>query len=78
MKQYFTQLDLIRFLYKETSAAETTAIAEALKNDPLLSEEYQELFEGYRLLPKAKFNPRPTALQSILRHSEQTALNPMH
>ncbi len=78
MKQYFTQLDLIRFIYKETSAAETIAISEALENDPLLAEEYDELFEGYRHLPKAKFNPKPTSLQSILHYSEQTALKPMH
>ena len=78
MKQYFTQLDLIRFIYKETSATETIAISEAIAKDPLLAEEYEELFEGYRHLPKAKFSPKPTTLQSILRHSEQTALNPMH
>lgn len=78
MKQYFTQLDLIRFIYKETSAAETIAISKALSSDPLLAEEYDELFEGYKLLPKAKFSPKPNVLQSILRHSEQTALNPMH
>ena len=78
MKQYFTQLDLIRFIYKETSAAETVAIAEAIDCDALLAEEYEELYEGYRHLPKASFSPKRNTLQSILRHSEQTALNPMH
>jgi len=78
MKQYFTQLDLIRFIYRETSAAETVAISEALNNNPLLAEEYEELFEGYSLLPKAKFSPKPMTLESILRHSERTALKPMH
>ena len=78
MKKYFTQLDLIRFIYKETSASETLAISEAISTDPLLAEEYEELFEGYRHLPKAKFSPQPNTLETILRHSEQTALNPMH
>ena len=78
MKQYFTQLDLIRFIYKETSASETIAISEAISQDPLFAEEYEELFEGYRLLPKAKFSPKPNTLKTILHHSEQTALNPMH
>ncbi len=78
MKQNYTQLDLIRFIYKETSAAESVAISDALGKDPLLSDEYEELFEGYRLLPKAKFSPRPKALNAILGYSEQTALNPMH
>ena len=78
MERSLTQLDLIRFIYKETSATETIAVSEALDENPLLAEEFEELFEGYQQLPKAKFNPRPIALQNILRHSEQTALNPMH
>ncbi len=78
MKQYYTQLDLVRFIYRETSAAETIAIAEALNEDPLLMEEYEEIYSGYLQLPKAKFNPRPSALQNILSYSEQTALKPMH
>lgn len=78
MNQNYTQLDLIRFIYKETSSTESTAISEALNNDPLLAEEYEELYEGYRLLPKAKFNPKPSALKAILGYSEQTALKPMH
>jgi hypothetical protein len=78
MQQYFTQLDLVRFIYKETSASEAVAIEEALQEDPLLMEEYLELYEGYLQMPKAKFSPKPIALQNILRYSEQTALNPMH
>lgn len=78
MKKNFTQLDLIRFIYKETSATESMAISEAIDNDPLLAEEYETLYGGYQHLPKAKFSPKPMTLQSILRHSEQTALNPMH
>lgn len=78
MKQYYTQLDLIRYIYRETSAAEALEIAEAISEDPLLLEEYQELYQSYLQLPKAKFSPRPSALQAILSYSEQTALNPMH
>jgi hypothetical protein len=78
MEQYYTQLDLIRYIYRETSATESLEIAEALKEDPLLMEEYRELYEGYLQLPKAKFSPKPSALQNILRYSEQTALNTMH
>ncbi len=78
MEQYFTQLDLIRYIYRETSKAEGLEIAEALSEDALLLEEYRELYQGYLQLPKAKFSPKPSALQGILRYSEQTALNPMH
>ncbi|MCU0349080.1 MAG: hypothetical protein MUC59_19230 [Saprospiraceae bacterium] len=78
MEQYYTQLDLVRYIYRETSATEALEIAEALQADPLLMEEYQELYQGYLQMPKAKFSPKPSALQNILRYSEQTALNPMH
>lgn len=78
MKQYLTQLDLIRYIYRETSTVENVEIVEALSEDPLLMEEYRELYQGYLQLPKAKFSPKPSALQNILSYSEQTALNPMH
>lgn len=78
MEKSLTQLDLVRFIYKETSASETIKIAESLSDNPLLMEEYEELFDGYQQLPKAKFSPRPSSLNKILRYSEQTALNPMH
>ncbi|MEK7256972.1 MAG: hypothetical protein AAB316_19610 [Bacteroidota bacterium] len=78
MTQFLTQLDLVRFIYKETSVAETVAICEAIVDDPLLREEYEELFCGYSQMPKAKFSPSPLALKNVLRYSEQTALNTMH
>jgi hypothetical protein len=76
MAQNFTQLDIIRCLYKETSAWETINLMEAMKADVLLLEEYQELESACRQLPKAKFNVRPSVLESIRNYSEQTALNP--
>lgn len=76
MKQKFTSSDLLLFIYRETSLAETIAIAEALKEDPCLYEQYQELLEGYLALPKAKFSPRPDTLQRILSYSESTAPHP--
>jgi hypothetical protein len=76
MKQNFTQLDIIRIIYKETSPAETYNLKEAINSDTLLLEEYQELAAAYRQMPKAKFNVRPSVLDSIKKYSEQTALNP--
>ncbi len=76
MEQNFTQLDILRFIYKETSPGETYDLRESLKMDSLLLEEYQELESAYRQLPKAKFNPRPSVLDRIRKYSELTALNP--
>ena len=78
MEQKITQLDLIRFIYKETSSPETLSLRQAMSKDPLLQEEYEELFGSYRQLPKAKFSPKLSTLNKILRYSEQIALNPMH
>lgn len=78
MKQHFTNNDLIRFIYKETSASESLAITEALNEDPILFDEYEELYHTYLQLPKAKFSPAPSSLQNILRYSEQTAVETFH
>lgn len=74
MQQPFTPDHLIRYIYKETSAAETLAIDTMLNRDDELWEEYQELHEGYRQLPKVKFSPSPKSIKNILKYSEMTAL----
>ncbi len=78
MKQKFTMSDLIQFIYRETSLAKTIAIAEALREDPVLYEQYQELLDGYLALPKARFSPKPETMQAILSYSERTAPHPTH
>ncbi len=70
----FTKNDLIRYIYKETSVAETLAINEALNSDLDLHAKYRELIQGFQQLPKVKFNPSPSAIQNILRYSQHTAL----
>jgi len=74
MNKEFTSNDLVRFIYKETSAAETLAIAEAITDDARLNEEYQDLRSGYLGLFKASFSPSKNVIKNILGYSEQTAL----
>ena len=74
MELKFTKNDLIRYIYKETSVAETLAINEALRSNPEMHVKYQELLQGYQQLPKAKFSPSASAIQNILRYSQLTAL----
>lgn len=76
MMQKFTPSVLLQFIYRETSLGETMAIQEALSEDPLLQEQYDEMLSGYLELPKAKFSPRPETRNRILRHSERTAAHP--
>jgi len=70
----FTKNDLIRYIYKETSIAETLAINEALNSNDKLYGNYRKLLQGYQQLPKAKFNASASAIQNILRYSQHTAL----
>lgn len=74
MKQNFTPNHLIKYLYKETSASETLAIKEALMENPVLFEEYQELLNAYQMFPKVKFNASPSAMKNILGYSQRTTL----
>lgn len=74
MKHNLTQNDLVRFLYKETSAAETIAIGEALSEDPELYDQYEALLEGWLELPRVQFNPSPDVLQKVLGHNRRTTL----
>ena len=74
MTQKFTQNDLIRFIYKETSVRETLAIQEALNNDFDLFVEYQELYRTFQQLPKVTFSPSKNAIQNILSYSQRSAL----
>lgn len=71
MKQTFTNNDLVKYIYKETSLADTLAIQEALLVDGDLFESYQNLMEGYIELPKATFAPTTSALQNILNYSSR-------
>lgn len=74
MKQTFTTDQLIRFMYKETSASETFAIKQALNSSKELMEEFQNLQAAQQQLPKVKFSPKPSTLQNILRYSKSTAI----
>ena len=78
MKHNFTPEQLIKYIYRETSVAETMAINEALSNNWELYELYEELKLSYQQLPKVKFNPSGSAIQNILAYSEQTAVETQH
>lgn len=76
MKHSFTPNSLIRFIYNEVTSSERLAILEALNADVELRRAYEELKAAQNQLPKTKFNAPKSALSSILRHSESTAVEP--
>ena len=74
MEQEFTQNQLIRYIYKETSAVESMVINEAIQEDSGLRNSYNDLHESYKKLPKATFSPSDSTIQNILKYSEATAV----
>lgn len=74
MRQIFTPNHLLRFLYNETTPTEKLNIQEALRQDAVMSRDFQELLYGYQQLPKVQFRPKAGTIQRILRYSERTAV----
>jgi len=74
MEQTFTPNQLIQFLYGETDLLETLEIAEEIKQDPLLLEDFEELEEAYNELPNVRFSPSPQTVSRILQYSRQATL----
>ncbi|MFK7933016.1 MAG: hypothetical protein AB8G22_05860 [Saprospiraceae bacterium] len=73
MMQKFTPNDLIRFIYKETSASETLAIMDALVVDEQLATAYEDLTKGFSQFPKVTFAPKASSISNILNYSRQTS-----
>ena len=74
MKQSYTENDLLKYLYNETSVSDTLAIEEALAEDRNLLEAYKGIQEAHNQLPKVQFSPSLSSIDKILSYSKQTAL----
>ena len=68
----YTPEDLLQYLYKETSAAETTAIEEALKQDWTLREKLEVLRESISSLEGKLESPRVQVVLNVLNYARQT------
>ena len=69
MTKTFTQTDLIRFLYHETSQEETKEIDKALLCDSELQGQYKELNALHRELDAVRLEPSAVSVQNILSYS---------
>ncbi|HRN55853.1 MAG TPA: hypothetical protein PLL71_05345 [Agriterribacter sp.] len=65
----YTPENMIRFLYKETSAEETAAMQLALEADWTLREKFEVLRRAIEGLNTIHQSPRPSAIQSLLRYA---------
>ena len=69
MTKTFTQNDLIRFIYHETTEKEALEINRVLSFDPELQLQYRELMLTKNNLDKAQLDPSPAAVENILRYA---------
>jgi hypothetical protein len=70
MIKTFTQDDLIRFLYRETSEAENLELKRALKQDAELALQFSELQATIQKLDDTLIEPSEKAITSILNYSK--------
>ena len=69
MTKTFTQNDLIRFIYQETTEEETQEISRVLSFDPELQLHYRELLLVKNNMDKAQLEPSPVVVENILRYA---------
>lgn len=69
MIKTFTQNDLIRYIYHETSEEETREISKALICDAELQLQFNELKAVTKEMDKAEMQPSATAIANILNYS---------
>lgn len=76
MIKTFTQDDVVRYVYEETSAEESLLIEDALMSEPDLMTFFLEALELRALMNKIERQPRTSTVQAILNYSQQYPANP--
>jgi hypothetical protein len=73
MIKTFTQADLIRYLYHETTEKEEREINRALITDTHLREQYNSMCALKREMDIAQLDPSAETVQNILHYSGSTS-----
>ncbi len=76
MIKTFTQDDVVRYVYEETSPEENLLIEDALMSEPDLMTFFLEALELRALMNKIERQPRTTTVQAILNYSQHHPANP--
>jgi hypothetical protein len=67
----FTPEDLLQYLYKETSPAQTAGIKAALETDWSLREKFEVITSAQKRLEVLKMSPSQQTLDNILSYAEK-------
>ncbi|GAB3749451.1 hypothetical protein [Spirosoma pomorum] len=76
MIKTFTQNDVIRYVYEETSSEENLLIEDAMMTEPDLMTFFLEALEMKALMDKIERQPRQNTVQTILNYSKHHPANP--
>ncbi|RYC69148.1 MULTISPECIES: hypothetical protein [Spirosoma] len=76
MTKTFTQDDVVRYVYEETSPEESLLIEDALMSEPELMTFFLDALEMRSLMNRIEREPRPDTVQSILNYSRNHPANP--
>ncbi len=76
MIKTFTQDDVIRYVYEETSPEENLLIEDALMSEPDLMTFFLEALELRALMNKIERQPRKNTVQYILNYSKHHPASP--
>ncbi len=73
MYKQFTQEDLIRYSYNETSLTESKAIEQALEDNWELKEQYEDIQATFDVLDKVVLrSPNSSSIKIIMDYSQKT------
>ncbi len=67
----FTPEDLLLYLYKETSPAQTAQITAALETDWSLREKFEVITSAQKRLEALKMSPSQKTIDNILNYAEK-------
>ena len=76
MIKTFTQDDVVRYVYEETSPEESLLIEDTLMSEPELMTFFLEALELRALMNKIERQPSNNTVQAILNYSQNHPANP--
>ena len=76
MIKTFTQDDVVRYVYEETSAQENLLIEDALMSEPDLMTFFLDALELRAMLNRIERQPKDRTVQTILDYSQNHPANP--
>ncbi len=71
MTKVFSKNDLVRYIYQETSPAESKIIEVLIATDPKFNKQYMELRDSYNELKKNTSSPPDRVINNIIQYSRE-------